>query len=140
MEIDKTLFPVHTNTHTIDLNNAKVLLRPEQAEGAKGKNVVIGETRPKSVDDKILAREVVLENAPNGKELIKITVKAHVLGGQEGASSSWPAVQDRPVRTVCPRANQRLSSLSARKWVLGSGMCQRFREGLLLRNQLLASF
>ena len=60
MKIDKTPFPVHTNTHTIDLNNADVLIRPEQAEGAKGKNVVIGETRPKNVDDKILPREVVL--------------------------------------------------------------------------------
>jgi len=29
--------------HTIDLNNAKVLIRPEQAEEAKGKNVIIGE-------------------------------------------------------------------------------------------------
>ena len=93
MKIDKTLFPVHTNTHTIDLNNAKVLIRPEQAKGAKGKNVVIGETWPQNVDDKILAKEVVLEKVSNGKELIKITVKAHVPGGQEGASSSSrPAV------------------------------------------------
>ena len=103
MKIDKTPFPVHTNTHTIDLNNAKVLIRPEQAEGAKGKNVVIGEIRPKHADDKILAREVVLEKALDGKELIKITVKAHVSGVQEGASSSSrPAVQDRPVRPVSP--------------------------------------
>ena len=86
MKIDKMSFPIHTNTHTIGLNNAKVLLRPKQAEGAKGKNVVIGETRPKNVDDKILAREVVLEKAPDGKELIKITVKAHVpgRGGERG--------------------------------------------------------
>ena len=103
MEIDKTLFPVHTNTHTIDLNNAKVLLRPEQAEGAKGKNVVIGKARPKNTDDKNLSREVVLEKAPDDKGLIKITVKAHVPGGQEGASSSSrPAVQDPPVRPVSP--------------------------------------
>ena len=32
MKIDKALFPVHT----IDLNNAKVLIRPDQAEGGKG--------------------------------------------------------------------------------------------------------
>ena len=66
--------------------------------------MVIGETRPKNVDDKILDREVVLEKAPDGKELIKITVKAHVPGGQEGSSSaaSRPAVQDRPVRPVSP--------------------------------------
>ena len=67
MKIDKTLFPIHTNTHTIDMNNAKVLLRPKQAEGAKGKNVVIGEKRSKSVDDKILAREVVIEKTHDGK-------------------------------------------------------------------------
>jgi len=139
MKIDKTPFPVHSNTHTIDLNNAKVLIRPEQAEGAKGKNVVIGEIRPKHADDKILAREVVLEKAPDGKELIKVTVKAQVPGRQEGSSAaaSRPAVQDRP---VSPRADQRLSSPSARKWVLGSGMSRRFRGRLLFRNQPLVNF
>ena len=103
LKIDKISFPVHTNTHTIGLNNAKVLLRPKQAEGAKGKNVVIGETRPKNVDDKILAREVVLEKAPDSKELIKITVKGHVPMGQESfAAASRPVVQDRPVRSDSP--------------------------------------
>ena len=51
MKIDKTPFPVHTNTHIIDLSKAKVLIRPEQAEGAKGKSVVIGEPRPNGVCD-----------------------------------------------------------------------------------------
>ena len=60
MKIDKSLFPVHT----IDMNNAKVLIQPDQAEGAKGKNVIIGEERPKNVDYKILAREVVLAKTP----------------------------------------------------------------------------
>ena len=142
MKVDKTPFLVHTNTHTIDLSNAKVLIRPEQAEGAEGKNVVIGEARPNNVNDKILAREVVLEKAPDGKELIKITVKAKVPGGQESSSTaaSRPADQDRPVRPVSPRADQELLSPSARKRVLGSRMCQRSKEGLLLRNQPLASF
>ena len=142
MKVDKTPFSVHTNTHTIDLSNAKVMIRPEQAEGAQGKNVVIGETRPKNVNDKILVREVVLEKAPDGKELIKITVEAQVPGGQESSSAatSRPAVQDRLVRPVCPRADQELSNPSARKRVLGSKMCQRFKEGLLLRNRPLVSF
>ena len=142
MKVDKTPFPVHTNTHTIDLSNAKVLIRPEQAEGAQGKNVVIGETRPKNVNDKILAREVILEKAPDGKELIKITVKAKVPGGQESSSTaaSRPADQDRPVRPVSPRADQELSSPSAQKRVLRSRMCQRFKGRWLLRNQPLASF
>ena len=138
IKVDKTPFSVHTNTHTIDLSNAKVLLRPEQAEGAEGKNVVFGGTRPKNADDKILAREVVLEKAPDGKELIKITVKAQVPGGQESSSAaaSRPAVQDRPVRSVSPRADRGLSSPSARKRVLGSRMCQRSKGGLFSETNL----
>ena len=64
--------------------------------------MVFGETRPKNANDKILAREVVLEKSPDGKELIKITAKAKVPGGQESSSvaASRPAVQDRPVRPV----------------------------------------
>ena len=69
MQVGKASFPLHT----IDLNNAMVLIRPEQAEEAKGKNVIIGEERPKNVNDKILAREVVLEKTPDGKESLKIS-------------------------------------------------------------------
>ena len=149
MKVDKTPFPVHTNTHTIDLSNAKVLLRPEQAEGAEGKNVVFGETRPKSVNDKILAREMVLEKAPDGKELIKITVKDEVPRGKKvllllrvGLLSRTNQSDrfHRPVRPVRPRTDQGLSSPSAGKRVLGSRMCQRFKGRWLLRNQPLASF
>ena len=64
MKIDKTMFPVHT----IDLNNAKVLIRPDQAKGAKGKNVIIGDDRSLTVDNKILAREVIQEKTPDGKK------------------------------------------------------------------------
>ena len=35
LQINEAPFSVHT----IDLNNAKVLIRPEQAEGAKGKKM-----------------------------------------------------------------------------------------------------
>ena len=107
MKIYKAPFLVHTNVNTIDLNNAKVLLRLEQVEGAKGKNVIIDETRLKNDDDRILDREVVLEKAPDGKELIKITVKAHVpgRGGERGFFCdcvSRPTIQDRLVRPVSP--------------------------------------
>jgi len=61
MKVDKTPFPVHTNTYTIDLNNAKVLIWTEQAKWAKDKNVIIVEARPKNIDDKVPDREVVLE-------------------------------------------------------------------------------
>ena len=80
MKIDKAPFPVHT----IDLNNAKVLIRPEQAEGAKGKNMIIGDERPLTVDNKILAREVIQEKAPNEKKNLRIILKPQTLGGARG--------------------------------------------------------
>ena len=42
----------------------------------KEKNIIIGEPRPKNVNDKIQAREVMMEKTPDGKESLKITVKA----------------------------------------------------------------
>ena len=77
--VDKASFPVHI----IDLSNAKVLIRPEQAEGTKGKNVIIGEERAKHVNDKILARVVMLEKTSDGKESLRTTLKATRLGGKQ---------------------------------------------------------
>ena len=77
MKIDKALIPVHT----IDLNNAKVLIQPDQAEGAKGKNVIIGDDRPLIIDNKILAREVIQEKTPDGKKNLRIILKPRTLGG-----------------------------------------------------------
>jgi hypothetical protein len=78
-----------------------VLILPEQAEGAKGKNVIIGEERLKNVNDKILAREVVLQNSPDGKESLKITIKASRPGGKSSSRDTGrPVAQARPVRLV----------------------------------------
>ena len=80
MKIDKALFSVHT----IDLNNAKVLIRPDQAEGATGKNVIISDKRPLTVDNKILSREVIQEKTPDGKKNLRIVQKPRTLGGAKG--------------------------------------------------------
>ena len=99
MKIVKALFPVHT----IDLNNTKVLIRPDQAEGAKGKNVIISDDRPLTVDNKILSREVIQDKTPDGKKNLRIIPKPCTLGGQEGSSSGdRSAAQPRPVRPVSP--------------------------------------
>ena len=76
MQIDKAPFP-------LELNNPKVLIRPEQAEGAKGKNVVIGDPRPMDTSDKILAREVIKEKTDDGKDSLKIIVRNPRLGGKK---------------------------------------------------------
>ena len=45
-----------------------MLIWPDQAEGSKGKNVIIGDDRPLTVGNKILAREVIQEKTPDGIE------------------------------------------------------------------------
>ena len=76
-----------------------MLIRPDQAEGAKSKNVIIGDDNPLTVDNKILAREVIQEKAPNGKKNMRIILKPRTLRGQEGSSSGdRSAAQPRPVR------------------------------------------
>ena len=64
-----------------------MLIRPEQAEGAKGNNVIVGEPRPKDVDGKILVRKVVLDKTLDGKESLKITIQASRPEGQENPSA-----------------------------------------------------
>ena len=78
MQIDKAPFPVHT----MELNNLKVLILPKQVEGAKGKNIVIGDPRPMNANDKILTREVIKEKTNDGKDTLKITIRNPRLGGQ----------------------------------------------------------
>jgi hypothetical protein len=77
MQVDKNPFPVNI----IDLQNSKVLIRLEQTEAAKGKNVVIDEKRTITADEKVLKREVVLEKTTDGNESLKIIVKAPTLRG-----------------------------------------------------------
>jgi len=43
MKVDQNPFPAHT--HMLELNNPKVLVQPNQAESAKGKNIIVGEER-----------------------------------------------------------------------------------------------
>jgi hypothetical protein len=101
MQVDNDQFLVST----IDLQGVKVLVRYEQAESTKDKNVIISEERPKSYEDKIWSEEVVLEKDADGKEVLKITIKASGLRGQAGnskqdQSSVQQKTQSRPVRPI----------------------------------------
>ena len=133
MKIDKAPFPVHT----IDLNNTKVLIRLDQPEGAKGKNVIIGDERLLTVDNKILAREVVREKAPDGKKNLRIILKPRAPRGQGGSSSEdRSADQPRPIIPVLVASQTTLAvspghlRLNVRKWVHGRQTCQRCRVSL----------
>jgi hypothetical protein len=48
--------------------------------------VIIGEEMQKSLDDKIWSRKVALKMAADGKETLKIILKASELGGQANNS------------------------------------------------------
>jgi hypothetical protein len=103
MQVDNNLFPINA----IDLQGAKVLARPKQAESTRGKNVIIGEEMPKSYENKIWSREVALEKVVDGKDILKITVKASELKGQadnlrQDRSSIQQNTQSRLVRPVVP--------------------------------------
>ena len=45
--------------------------------------MVIGDPRPMNANDKILAREVIAEKAPDGKPTLKIFVNAPKPGGKQ---------------------------------------------------------
>jgi hypothetical protein len=71
--------------------------------------VVIGEKRTITANEKILSREVVVEKTVNGKESLKITIKALTLGG--GGQAQAKIVEEttrqpealqlvRPVHTI----------------------------------------
>jgi hypothetical protein len=82
MQVDNNPFLVNA----IDLQGAKVLVRPEQAESTIGKNVIIDEERHKDLDGKSWSRRVALTRAADGKETLKITLKASELKGQANGS------------------------------------------------------
>ena len=67
--------------NTMDLEGRKMLIRPNIAESANRDNVVIGEYRENKEGGKVLGRQVVLDKQPDGKEVIKITIKNPTLEG-----------------------------------------------------------
>jgi hypothetical protein len=100
MQVDHNPFPINT----LELNNPKMLIRPDQAEKGKGKNVIIDEQRHEAkVQDKLL------EDTP------KVAAKASTLGGQGktkktgSMSTGLTGVLDRSDRCPkrCPIAEKR---------------------------------
>ena len=63
--------------------------------------MIIGDDRPLTVDNKILAMEVIQEKTPDGKRNLRIILKPRTLGGQGNSSSGdRSAAQPRPIRPV----------------------------------------
>jgi hypothetical protein len=73
MQVDQNPFPLHT----LELTNPKVLIRLDQAEKAKGKNVIIGEER--STEKKVMK----VQNEMLAKKTPQSASKTSTLGGQD---------------------------------------------------------
>jgi hypothetical protein len=71
MQINQSPFPVNK----LDLENSSVMIRLEQADTTKGKNVVIGD--PGSENDAGLtpSRKIVMKKLPDGVETITATIR-----------------------------------------------------------------
>ena len=72
MQVDQNPFPAHT--HVLELSNPKVLIRPNQAESTKGKNIIIGEERSEPSKSH--------QETP-AKKVSEDSLKNSALGGQE---------------------------------------------------------
>jgi hypothetical protein len=79
MQIDWNMFSVNK----LDLENPPVLIRPEQADKTKGKNVLIGNLRPEEDAKSTPSRKVVVEKTPDGEETITITIRGSTMGSHE---------------------------------------------------------
>ena len=70
--MDQNPFPAHT--HMLELSNPKVLIRPNLAESAKGKNIIVGEEKSESSKS---------HQEDPAKEVPEDSLKNSMLGGQE---------------------------------------------------------
>ena len=92
MKVDQNPFPAHT--HVLELSNPKLLIRPNQAESTKGKNIIIGEER--SVPSKSH------QEAPT-KKVPEDSLKNSTLGGartEEGRQVCSDRSGDRSDRSI----------------------------------------
>jgi hypothetical protein len=72
MKMDQNPFSAHT--HMLELNNRKVLIRPNQAESAKVKNIIVG----KEISEPLKFRQ----EAP-AKKVPEDSLENSTLGGQK---------------------------------------------------------
>jgi hypothetical protein len=78
----------------LDLENPTVLIRLEQADMTKGKNVVNGDLRPEKDAESTPSRKVVMEKLPDGEETITITIKGTMMGHHGRKAKGSTLVRD----------------------------------------------
>jgi hypothetical protein len=99
MQVHRSPFPVNK----LDLENPAILIRLNQADTTKGKNVVIGDPRPESDAGPTPSHNVVMEKLPDGEETITITIRGSTMGNHEreaeGSTLACNKAKRRPIAT-----------------------------------------
>jgi hypothetical protein len=99
MQVDRSPFLVNK----LDLENPAVLIRLEQADTTKGKNVVTSNPRPRNDTGPAPSCRVVMEKLPNGEERITITITGSTTGNHkrkaEGSTSALNEAKRKPIAT-----------------------------------------
>jgi hypothetical protein len=67
MQVDENPFPNSAFVNALESSNPKVLIRPDQAENAKRKNVIIGKQRYDETQPLEVIRKVSLTSTLGGK-------------------------------------------------------------------------
>jgi hypothetical protein len=67
MQVDENPFPNSAFVNALESSNPKVLIRPDQAENAKGKNVIIGKQRYDETQPLEVIRKVSVTSTLGGK-------------------------------------------------------------------------
>ena len=101
--MDQNPFPAHT--HVLELSNPKVLIRPNQAESTKGKNIIIGEERSEPSKSH--------QEAP-AKKVLEDSSKNSALGGQEQKKDARSAQTGLTGLETGPTGPSRISKKNSR--------------------------
>jgi hypothetical protein len=114
MQVGENPFPNNAFVNTLELSTPKVLVRPDQAENAKGKNVIIGKQRHDERQPLEVIPKVSTTSTLGGQDKIKTTGTAStgltgVQTGLTGASGRSDRCFQKGSRCSKPKKKARLS-------------------------------
>jgi hypothetical protein len=98
MQVDENPFPNNAFFNTLELLNPKVLIRPDQTENSKGKNVIIGKQRHDKKQPLEVIPKVSTASTLGGQDKIKSTGTAST--GLTGVQTGLTGAQGRSNRCL----------------------------------------
>jgi hypothetical protein len=107
MQVDENPLPNSAFVNTLELSNPKVLIRPDQTENAKGKNVIIGKQRHDERQPLEVIPKVSVTSTLGGQ--VKIKTAGTASTGLTGASGRSDRCLQKGSRCSKPKKKARPS-------------------------------